>query len=191
MTPTRHSHSLRSPPPRHNRQSSFVNHQGDLVSGQPAHNLTASFPSGVHPGALGPRVPSFVPLTDLVPAFPGPTSNARRQAAQRWALALATRGQARKLAGRWDVSPDARLPDGLTVAAYLKTGRAEQLAGFKLPPGHRRWSDSDRQRFLNSHELLKLFDSCIGNEATRQRGNEISSGCGEVGDCSVRGYGYT
>jgi len=106
--------------------------------------------------------PGFVPLTDLVAAFPGPTLSARRQSAHRWALALTARGQARKLAGRREVSLEARLPDGLTVESYLNVGRVEQLVGFTLPPGHQRWSDRDRERFLNSHELLTLW------EATKQ-----------------------
>ena len=131
------------------------------MSAEPAHNLTtASFPSGEHRGATQPPVPSFVALADVAQAFAASNSQARRKAALRWAQSLGTRGRAKKINGRWYVCKDARLPDNLTVESHLLVGRREQLAGYALPAGHEQWSNKDRQRFLNSHELLKLYDVC-------------------------------
>lgn len=132
------------------------------MSAEPAHNLTASFPSageGVASEECVTSSPGFIPLTDLLPAFAGCSPEARRKSAERWCHTLSG-AQRRRHGGRLAVYSGARLPDGLTVEAYLRGGRVDQLAGFPPPPGHERWSDKDRQRFLNSHELLKLFDDC-------------------------------
>jgi len=100
-----------------------------------------------------------VPLAELFSGFESTSPLASRQAAYRWWRSL-PRGQRYRQGGQLSVDPSARLPGGLTVEAQLNVGRAPDLAGFMLPPGRERWSNKDRQRFLDSHELIRLFDDC-------------------------------
>lgn len=57
------------------------------------------------------------------------------------------------------VSPEARLPDGVTVKARLAVGREpDRLDGYRLPPGHADWNERQRRRFLDTHMLLSRWD---------------------------------
>lgn len=98
------------------------------------------------------------PLSAVAAAFGGSTAGAcslasALRSARRWARALPA-GQARRVGPAWEVHRAARLPDGLTVAAFLAVGQRPQLAGHAAPPGFETWTDKQRQRFLATHELL-------------------------------------
>lgn len=129
------------------------------MSAEPAHNQTASFPS-TDGGASATRVASssgYISLSDLVSAFAGRSSGARRKSANRWWHGLPPERRDRA-GGLLCVDRAARLPNGLTVEAHLRGGRAEQLAGFPLPSGHEQWSDKDRRRCMDSNALLDLWE---------------------------------
>lgn len=133
----------------------------------PAPSSPLSLPARAGNGEGG--TPAWVALAQLHPAF---ASRARRDnAALAWCQSLPA-AQRRKPAGRWQVAREARLPDNRTVEAVLHAGQHAALNGLTLPPGHERWSDRDRRRFLDSHELLRLF------AATRA---ELLSGTGHGG----------
>lgn len=100
----------------------------------------------------------LVPLTRLHEAFPGGTPRLQARNAQRWCSTLSP-ALKEKHGRSWEVSLEARLPDHRTVESLVKVGAAPaKLAGFRLPDGHEKWADRDRQRFLDTHELLKRFD---------------------------------
>ena len=119
----------------------------------------ASFPS-CDVGGASRVAPSYIPLTMLLGAFPGASSEARARAARRWAEQQRAAGHTQRDGRGWLVHPDARLPNGLVARAHLAGGQVQTLGGYHLPPGHEHWSDRDRQRFLDSHELLRRFDEC-------------------------------
>lgn len=106
----------------------------------------------------------FVALAELVAAgaFAGTTENARELRAQRWVRGEVSEAYRAKIdGGRWCVSRSARLPGTLgTVETFLRVGRGpDRLNGFVLPSGHESWSEKQRQRFLDSHKLLDLWDT--------------------------------
>ena len=107
---------------------------------------------------------SSSPLAELVEggAFDGPTVKARRRNAQRWAEGLSAAIRS-KIEGKWFVSPYATLPSGRMVERFLKEGqRPDHVEGLRLPPEADNWNEKDRERFLNTHTLLKRHDQfCV------------------------------
>ena len=100
----------------------------------------------------------LVPLRDIVAAgaFTAKSDHARKTRARRWAKKIEKRGLAELVGGHWMISPSARLPDGQTIESFLKCGaKAATLNGFRLPPDADKWGESQRQRFLHTHELKR------------------------------------
>ena len=113
--------------------------------------------------ASGPRrlpliTDEWTPLPKLRAAFEGSSDAAREKAAQRWARSL-PRVQ-RRIAGKTtEVRGDARLPNQLQVIAYLRVPMAKRLDGRVWPEGCELWSESEQQRFLDTHKLLDWWDA--------------------------------
>lgn len=93
-------------------------------------------------------------MCSLRPAFGA--SQAGRQALYRWQRDLPA-AQRCRLSGVAHVHAQARLPNDLTVRAFLATGSPDRLVSHRLPPGHESWSDKDRQRFIDTHQLLRYW----------------------------------
>jgi transposase InsO family protein len=140
------------------------------VSAQPAPILTIAtarpVPSAAPAAAWQPReIPAdgLVPLTWLYGAFHGRTRDQQSDSAKEWA------GGHVKPCGRSyferrgrelfvSIHAPARLPSGLTMLAYLKTGPApETYAGQRLPPGSQTWSESDWKSYDDRLEFRRLW----------------------------------
>lgn len=101
----------------------------------------------------------YIPLSELIDAgaFGGRSVSARQRAARRWVAKLSS-AYKRKINGEWQVSAAARLPDNVPVRTVRRLGCEPTLNGFRLPLAADTWTAADRQRFLDTHELLRKYD---------------------------------
>lgn len=116
-----------------------------------------------HSTVAGPRrVPriedEWTPLPKLRAAFDGSSDTAREKAAQRWAASL-PREQRRDAGRTTEIRGDARLPNHFQVVSYLRVASVKRLDGRVWPDDCASWSESEQQRFLDTHRLLDWWDA--------------------------------
>jgi len=102
-----------------------------------------------------------VALSDLVErqAFAGPSRQAQERNARRWIESLSTAARSKR-GNRWYVNNSAVLPSGSTVLAFVRCGDGgEKYQGYRLPSTAKDWTEKQRQRFLDTHELIRRFDA--------------------------------
>lgn len=108
-----------------------------------------------------PSIPTgYVRLADLRGRFGDhPESRLTRKRSERWAGNLPS-GQCVKVGRGFVVSPNARLPDGQTVLAYVKCGASQKSQpGRQLPPESHLFTAADWKRYDDAIEYKRLFDA--------------------------------